>query len=353
MDLELKVSGLQEELATATPSTRKAPANADWVPRGPARTTLTGHRSPVTAVAFHPTFSLVASASEDATVKLWDYESGEFERTLKGHTKAVEGVAFDRSEKGAHLIASCSADLSIKIWDAQADFTCIKTLQGHDHSVSSVAFVFPGDHLISASRDKTIKVWEIATGYCIKTLYGHDDWVRKAVASEDGKLIASCSNDQTVRVWDFASGDCKEVLRGHEHVVECVVFAPVSSTPNIRELAGIDPKSKEAAVVGQYLASGSRDKTIKIWDSTTGQCLFTFTGHDNWVRALAFHPNGKLLFSVSDDKTLRVWDLRAGRCLRTLESAHDHFVTSVDVLAGGRALVATGSVDQTVRLWEG
>lgn len=123
---------------------------------------------------------------------------------------------------------------------------------------------------------------------------------------------------------------------------------------------------------GAYIATGSRDKSIRIWDSTTGQCLRTFTGHDNWVRSLIFHPSGKYLLSASDDKTIRVWDLAQGRCTKTIE-AHGHFVTC---MAWGRAgvggsaasegkkegangtagevrrvnVIATGSVDQTVKV---
>jgi len=72
---------------------------------------------------------------------------------------------------------------------------CVKTLHGHDHSVSSVEFMPGGDFLISASRDKTIKLWELATGYCKKTFSGHSEWVRRAISSEKGDLIASCSSD--------------------------------------------------------------------------------------------------------------------------------------------------------------
>ncbi|GAA5929671.1 hypothetical protein JCM10213_006432, partial [Rhodosporidiobolus nylandii] len=134
-------------------------------------------------------------------------------------------------------------------------------------------------------------------------------------------------------------------------------------------------RSGEGKVVGAFAATGSRDKTIKIWDAVSGQCLKTLVGHDNWVRALVFHPSGKFLLSASDDKTIRTWDLLTGRCLKVLE-AHSHFVTS---MAWGRApapgagstqtngvasngtnsasaeaaqlvnVVATGSVDQMVK----
>ena len=93
MELETRNTALQEELATAP--TRRANSQTDWVPRAPPRHTLTGHRLPVTSVAFHPLFTLLASASEDATIKIWDWETGEFERTLKGHTRNVNDLDFD------------------------------------------------------------------------------------------------------------------------------------------------------------------------------------------------------------------------------------------------------------------
>lgn len=99
-------------------------------------------------------------------VQVWDYEAGEFEATLKGHTDAVQDVGFDPS---GNLLVSCSADMQVKLWDFTT-YTCIKTLSGHDHSVSSVCFLPSGDFIVSASRDKTIKIWEVATGYALMSL---------------------------------------------------------------------------------------------------------------------------------------------------------------------------------------
>jgi platelet-activating factor acetylhydrolase IB subunit alpha len=94
MELEQKNAQLQEELATA-PTSRKAAGLTGWVPRNPSRHTLQGHRSQVLRATFHPIFSLVVSVSDDATIKVWDWETGEFERTLKAHTKAVHDADFD------------------------------------------------------------------------------------------------------------------------------------------------------------------------------------------------------------------------------------------------------------------
>ena len=164
---------------------------------------------------------------------------------------------------------------------------------------------------------------------------------------------------QTVRVWSVATKECKAELREHDHVVECIAWAPETALAAVREAAaahagevggGSNNHSGESGVVGPFLASGSRDKSIKVWDVSTGVCLFTLLGHDNWVRGLAWHPGGKFLLSASDDKTLRVWDVAHRRSTKRLD-AHTHFCTSVD-FHRSLPFVVSGSVDQTVKVWE-
>jgi hypothetical protein len=96
MDLENRNATLLEELSSTTPLSRRSASLTDWLPRAPARHSLSGHRSPITKVAFHPLYSVLSTASEDASVKIWDWESGELERTVKGHTKAVMDVEYDK-----------------------------------------------------------------------------------------------------------------------------------------------------------------------------------------------------------------------------------------------------------------
>jgi len=205
MELESRNLALQSELDSATP-TSLARRNVDpttWLPRAPARHNLVGHRAPVTSVAFHPVFSVLASGAEDSTIKIWDWELGELERTLKGHTKPVYDVDFGGPKNGI-LLASCSSDLTIKLWDPSNEYKNIRTLTGHDHSVSAVRFIpsASGQNLVSASRDKTLKVWEVATGYCVRTIQGHADWIRDVVPSFDGRWLLSAGNDQVSIISD-------------------------------------------------------------------------------------------------------------------------------------------------------
>nr|CAD7266481.1 unnamed protein product [Timema shepardi] len=279
MELESKVSVAEKEFIEGAP-TRNKRTPSEWIPRPPEKFCLLGHRAPITRVVFHPVFSLMVSSSEDASIRVWDFETGEYEKSLKGHTDAVQDISFDHTGK---MLASCSADLTIKLWDFQT-YECIKTLHGHDHNVSSVSFMPGGDYLVSSSRDKTIKMWEVATGYCVKTFLGHRDWVRMVRVYHDGTLIASCSNDQTV--WDAGTGLCLFTLVGHDNWVRGIVFHPG----------------------GKFVISASDDKTVRVWDMKNMRCLKTLEAHQHFCTAVDFHKTNPYVVSGSVDQTVKELD---------------------------------------------
>jgi platelet-activating factor acetylhydrolase IB subunit alpha len=216
MDLEAKIEMLQQQKSLGTNGSVQYDENSfkdsKLLPKAPAKCSLSGHRAPITAVACHPLYSLVASSSEDSTIKLWDHETMQYERTLKGHTGIVTGISFDM--KGS-LLASCAADLTAKLWD-MATYACVKTLKGHDHTVSSIKFVPSGDQVLTCSRDTTVKLWEVSTGYCIRTYSGHTDWVKCISVSIDGMYVASSGSDMTIKIWIISTGQivqvCKTIL---------------------------------------------------------------------------------------------------------------------------------------------
>lgn len=215
MELEAKLEQLHQQRTNLTeaPSSSKVgdtlvPDNK-LLPKPPARGSLSGHRASITSVATHPVFSLIASASEDTTIRLWDHETNQYERTLKGHTGAVTSVSFD--SKGARL-ASASTDMTIKLWDLNS-YMCVKTMKGHDHTVSQVKFLFCEleEHLASCSRDNTIKLWNLNTGYCVRTINGHTDWVKTIAVSLENKFIASGGHDQVIMIWSVSDGSLVQV----------------------------------------------------------------------------------------------------------------------------------------------
>jgi|EP00945_MAST-04E_sp_MAST-4E-sp1_P002569 platelet-activating factor acetylhydrolase IB subunit alpha len=379
MDAEGKLAQALEDLEAAGKGGLAAASGdgssggkiVEALPRSPAAATLSGHRGTVMSVAFHPVFNLMASASEDATIKVWDYETGEFERTLKGHTNIVNCCVFNSS---GETLASCSADLSIKIWDFKDTFSCTRTLMGHDHNVSALAFVPSGEQLLSCSRDSTVRVWEVRTGYCVKTIDAHDDWVRSIAISEDGKFFATASSDKSAAVWsiDSTSGSSPQPiarLQEHEHVVECVTFLNATGNRvvarrgrgNIKSASNGSNGDKEKNTVPPaqgsntslsacHVATGSRDRTVRVWNVLTSACLMVFSDHENWVRQVKIHPCGKFLVSVAEDRTMRVFDLKDGRATKTINDAHEHFVTCLCIHSNGH-IIATGSVDKSIKKW--
>ncbi|KAJ5880832.1 nuclear migration protein NudF [Penicillium subrubescens] len=197
-----------ELLSPSTAITRPTQDPNKWLPSTPTYT-LESHREAITCIAFHPVHSSLASGSEDCTIKIWDWEFGELERTLKGHSQTVTDLDFG-GQKDKILLASSSDDLKIKIWDPSNDYANIRTLAGHDLPVTSVRFLkFGENRLVSASRDASIRIWNVTMGYCIKTIYSHGDWIYGLSPSVNGELLVTGGRDQAATIWDVASGQAK------------------------------------------------------------------------------------------------------------------------------------------------
>jgi WD40 repeat protein len=161
-----------------------------------------------------------------------------------------------------------------------------------------------------------------------KTLTGHSDCLDSVAYSPDGRYLASGSRDNTIKIWEVATGKELRTLTGHSSSVLSVVYSPD----------------------GRYLASGSDDNTIKIWEVATGKELRTLTGHSESVDSVVYSPDGRYLASGSDDNTIKIWEVATGKELRTL-TGHSESVDSVVYSPDGRYL-ASGSYDNTIKIWE-
>ena len=191
--------------------------------------------------------------------------------------------------------------------------------------------------LASGSRNRTIKLWDVASGRELRTLSGHTGDVLSVAFSPDGKTLASGAfRDYTIRLWDVASGRELRALSGHRGDITSVAFSPD----------------------GRVLASGSDDNTIKLWDVASDRELRTLGRHTDGVTSIAFSPDGKVLASGSDDKTVKLWDVANGRELRTL-SGHAESCSIRRLLArrsdtrlGQRHFDFYHSADKTIKLWD-
>ncbi|MDV2992565.1 MAG: Tol-Pal system protein TolB [Chroococcidiopsis sp. SAG 2025] len=277
--------------------------------------------------------SLLASGSNDKTVKLWDWQTGSCVRSLSGHADFIYGIAFSAD---GQILASGSTDSSVRLWKVSTG-QCFQILQGHTDWVYAVAFHPQGQILASGSADCTVKLWNMNEGNCLKTCTGHTDKILGIALSPNGQILASASADRTVKLWDCHTGSCLKTLPAHDDRIYAAIFSPD----------------------GRVLATCSTDRTVKLWDLDRGKCVKILTGHTNWVFAIAFSPDGcavsaampkGLIASASHDQTVRIWDVNTGECLHIC-IGHTHLVSSVAFSSDGQ-VVASGSQDQTVRIWD-
>ncbi|KAJ5980358.1 hypothetical protein N7481_007656 [Penicillium waksmanii] len=245
-------------------------------------------------------------------------------QTLEGHYGWVNLIAW--SPDGSRL-ASASNDKTVRIWDP-ATGQCASTLEGHTGPVSSIAWSPNGSRLASASGDSTVRIWSPVTSQSISTLEGHTDLIHSIAWSPDGSRLASASHDNTVRTWELITGNYVLTLEGHNKWVSSIAWSPD----------------------GSRLASASGDKTVRIWDPATGQCVFTLEGHTDFVNSIAWSPNRSQLASASWDNTIRVWDPVTGQSIFILEG-HTGSAHSIAWSPDGSQL-ASASWDNTIRVWD-
>ncbi len=270
----------------------------------------------------------------EAGVHLLDMETGREVRVLEGHAWPIRGVAF--SPEGTR-IASAGFDGAAKVWPVTPPPEFL-SLEGHDQAVWTVAVSPNGQYLATGSLDQTAKIWQLETGRLRMTLPVRFPVVSLAF-SPDGRRLVTVAGEATARVWDLGSEklianapsralEPSLVLRGHTNTVLAVAYSPA----------------------GRYIATGSKDRTARLWDARSGQLVGTFAGHANWVLSVAFSPDETRLATAGADRTARVWDVATGHSLFVLQG-HTDWVLQVAWSPDGK-LIATGSQDATARFWD-
>jgi len=258
---------------------------------------LRGHTKAVKCVAFAADGSVVATGSADGTCRIWDVPSGTYRRTLEGHRGQVTAVAFSPRSRVSNtglrvgdpfLLVTASDDRTVRVWNPM-DGTEVRTLMGHDAAVNQTEFSPDGTYLVTASDDRTARVWNTRTWEVEHVLRGHRAQVLSAhfSAADGPRRIVTTSADGTAQVWDASTGAAVVVCIGHSGPVWDALFSP--SDPAI-------------------FLTVSSDTTARLWNTETGRLETELAGHEAEVHGMRFSRDGKQVVTRSWDGIARVWN---------------------------------------------
>ena len=330
----------------------------------PVERTLRGHLGTIYSVAYDSDGKRLVTASEDGTARIWDAVTGDELIVLEGHEGAVKDAAFSPD---GQLVATASADRTVIIWDAVTGEQ-LRSVQ-HQGPVNSIAFSPNGHRLVTSSDDATTRVWNVSNARQIYVLRDHSAAVLAGVFSPNGELIATGGNDTIVNIWDAAAGQLINSIPNGEAVSD-IAFSEDSNY--VLTTGGYIPRLldvQDGFVIKEYLeghtfyvisgaispldgrqiVTGSRDHTLRIWDTESARPIEFLRGHSGTVYEVAFNPTGDYLATASEDQTVRIWNIGEWR-KRTLIGHSNRLTGAIYSFDGQR--IATSGEDYTIRIWD-
>jgi WD40 repeat protein len=297
------------------------------------RQVLMGNLTTIQALAISPDGRTFASGGADSSIILWDLDTGLPQQTLIGLTRSVSCLNHSSDE----LLVACTDhdEKLVRLRKFTPDGTCSTSqIRLIEHRKNAATAVSPNHSLIAIGGRKTICLYDAASGRLIRKLFGHTDFAPGLKFSPDGRWLfsASASLDKTWRIWDVRTGECLKAIKVNRDI-QIGLYS-----------FGFLPDGKT------FLLGGVR--TVSMWDMETGQVIQkVLENHEpHMIMALAVHPNGKTFVTGAWDDKIREWDLLTGDCLRIFEG-HHRIVSSLTFSRDGSLLIS-GSEGGVVNYWD-
>ncbi|MDE5102676.1 MAG: WD40 repeat domain-containing protein [Trichodesmium sp. St19_bin2] len=287
-----------------------------------ASVTLSGHKTPIYAVAISADGKTLTSSSHDGKIKVWNLTNGQLFHTINAHADAIESLVISPDGK---IIASGSWDNDIKLWNI-TNGKFIQTLKSHADDVKAIAMSKDGQTLASGSYNGVIKIWNLKTG-SLKMKIKEPHPIIALAFSPDGEILASGCKKGNIKTWELNTGKELHSFAAHTKKIWTIAFSPD----------------------GKILASGSQDQKVKLWEIEKGQLHSTLENHDQAVLSVDFSPDSKIVAGSSYDSKIHLWQVETGKLLETF-TGHSQAVWSLKFTPDGQTLVS-GSTDRTIKLW--